>query len=283
VTSTGSIVDAHCHAGLGDGLTGPWDTRAPLATYLARAKSAGIGHTVIFAPFSSGYRRANRLTARLVGARPDRLTGFACVHPSADAGHVRTLLDEAVQAGLRGVKVHRHDGAVSREIAGAVARLGLPVIFDVQGRPAIIELLAVEYPGVDWIVPHLGSFSDDWWAQRSVIELIVRHPNVYADTSGVRRFDLLAEAVGRAPNKVIFGSDGPELHPGVELAKIRALRLPPGTEAAVLGGTIRRLLARRTALPPHHPLRNGPPSTRRGSSRRRPAEEAWRVAERADR
>jgi hypothetical protein len=24
------IIDAHCHAGKGDGLTGPWDTNAPL-------------------------------------------------------------------------------------------------------------------------------------------------------------------------------------------------------------------------------------------------------------
>jgi predicted TIM-barrel fold metal-dependent hydrolase len=236
------IIDAHCHAGIGDGFTGPWDTRAALPTYLERAKAAGIGHTVIFAPFSSDYRRANRRTAAMAARRPDRLTGFACVHPVRDAGRISSMLDEASAEGLRGVKVHRQDASVTREIASAVARLGLPVIFDVQGQPGSVDLLAAEYPGVDWIVPHLGSFSDDWWAQRAVIELIVRHPNAYTDTSGVRRFDLLEEAVDRAPTKVIFGSDGPELHPGIELTKIKALKLETETETAILGGTIRGLL-----------------------------------------
>jgi PqqA peptide cyclase len=32
------IVDCHCHAGDGDGFTGPWDTTAPLDRYLVRAR-----------------------------------------------------------------------------------------------------------------------------------------------------------------------------------------------------------------------------------------------------
>jgi uncharacterized protein len=237
------IVDAHCHAGVGDGLTGPWDTRAPLDAYLRRARDAGVTHTVIFSPLTSDYVRANRLTARLVSNHLGRLTGFACVHPVRDRGRVRSMLGEAVRAGLKGVKVHNHDGPATREVASAARSYGLPVLFDVEGRPSMIELLATEYPSVQWIVPHLGSFSDDWWAQRCVIDLLARHANVYADTSGVRRFDLLSEAVVRAPQKIIFGSDGPELHPGVELAKVKALKLRPEIEAAVLGGTIQKLLS----------------------------------------
>jgi hypothetical protein len=42
-------------------------------------------------------------------------------------------------------------------------------------------------------VPHLGNFADDWRAQQRMGR--VRYPNVFADTSGVRRFDYLA---GRA-------------------------------------------------------------------------------------
>jgi hypothetical protein len=30
------IIDCHWHAGKGDGLTGPWDTRAPLEKYIRR-------------------------------------------------------------------------------------------------------------------------------------------------------------------------------------------------------------------------------------------------------
>jgi predicted TIM-barrel fold metal-dependent hydrolase len=40
---------------------------------------------------------------------------------------------------------------------------------------------------------------------------------------------------------VLFGSDGPFLHPAVELAKVRALHLFPDDEALVLGGNVLRL------------------------------------------
>ena len=67
-----------------------------------------------------------------------------------------------------------------------------------MGEVSVVELLAHEYPDVDFIIPHLGSFADDWRAQLALIDHLVRHPNVYADTSGVRRFDLLEQAVRRA-------------------------------------------------------------------------------------
>ncbi|HZN10325.1 MAG TPA: amidohydrolase family protein, partial [Blastocatellia bacterium] len=99
------------------------------------------------------------------------------------------------------------------------------------------------YPDVAFIIPHLGSFADDWGAQLSLIDHLVRHANIFADTSGVRRFDLLEQAARRAgARKLLFGSDGPWLHPGVELAKVRALGLSAADERLVLGGNLLRLL-----------------------------------------
>ena len=114
-----------------------------------------------------------------------------------------------------------------------------------MGQVAPVELLATEYPDVAFIIPHLGSFSDDWRAHLALIDILQRHPNVHTDSAGVRRFDLLAQAVRRAgPGKLLFGSDGPWLHPGLELAKIRALGLPPAQEQLVLSGNFLRLTAR---------------------------------------
>jgi hypothetical protein len=80
---------------------------------------------------------------------------------------------------------------------------------------------------------------------QQVVDQIVRHPNVYTDTSSVREFDYIVQAVRRAgPHKVLFGSDGPWLHPGVEIHKIRLLRLPAAQEALILGGNILRLMRR---------------------------------------
>jgi predicted TIM-barrel fold metal-dependent hydrolase len=251
------IIDAHCHAGKGDGLTGPWDTDAHLGRYRARASAAGIDRTVIFAAFNSDYRRANREVAEIVHADPGRFVGFAFVHPVLDRGRVAVMVREAVEElGFRGIKAHRQDGRMTREVAEVARAWSLPTIYDVQGDVASAELLAREFPDVTWIIPHLGSFADDWRAQVLFVDVLARHPNVFTDTSGVRRFDLLAEAVRRAgPTKVLFGSDGPWLHPGLELAKVRALKLGPHAERLVLGGNITRLITgvRRTLRPISRP------------------------------
>ena len=238
------IIDCHCHAGQGDGLTGPWDTAAPLEQYLLQAARAGIQRTVLFAAFHSDYAVANRQVARIVASRPGRFYGFAFIHPEHDRGRVATLVDTAVRHyGFCGIKVHRYDARITREICEAARAYALPVLYDVMGEVSTVELLAREYPDVRFIIPHLGSFADDWRAQLALIDHLVRHPNVWTDTSGVRRFDLLEQAVRRAgARKILFGSDGPWLHPGVELAKVLALRLPPAQERLVLGGNLLRLL-----------------------------------------
>jgi predicted TIM-barrel fold metal-dependent hydrolase len=242
------IIDCHCHAGEGDGFTGPWDTRAPLDRYLVRARRAGIERTVVFSPFHSDYARANALVAKLVARHPRRLIGFAFVNPVRDRGRVDALVDQAVgHWGFRGIKVHQHDGRITREICEAARRRCLPILYDVMGEVTTVELAAREYPDVAFIVPHLGSFGDDYRAQIAVIDLLVRLPNVHADSSGVRRFDLLEEAMARAgAPKLLFGTDGPWLHPGVELAKIRALGLDDADEALVLGGNLLRLIGAAT-------------------------------------
>jgi predicted TIM-barrel fold metal-dependent hydrolase len=238
------IIDGHCHAGRGDSLTAPWNTDAPLGAYLRRARAAGIDRTVVFAAFHSDYRVANAEVAEIVAADPS-LMGFACVHTRSDAGRIGEMVGRAVRDwGFLGIKVHRHQAPLTREVCEAARRWRVPVLYDVAGAAHTLSMIAPQYPDVPFIVPHLGSFSDDWRAHLTVIDVLTRFPNVYADTSGVRRFGYLVQAVRRAgPAKLIFGSDGPWLHPGLELHKIRLLGLGPDDEAAVLGGTLSRLFA----------------------------------------
>lgn len=244
-----TIIDCHCHAGTGDGLTGPWDTSAPLDKYLRRARRAGITHSVLFSAFASDYARANLKVARIVAARPRAFFGFAFVHAARDAGRIHSMVRTAVTSyGFRGIKVHKHDASITREVCEAARTFSIPVLYDVAGDVSVCELLAEEYPDVNFIIPHLGSFGDEWKAQLALIDHLVRHPNIFADTSGVRRFDLLENAVRRAgAAKILFGSDGPWLHPGVELEKIRALRMNLADERLVLAGNLLRLIARRSS------------------------------------
>lgn len=239
------IIDSHCHAGPGDGFTGPWDSGAPLEDYALRAAQAGIERTVLFAAFHSDYARANRAVARLVAADSQRYYGFVFVHAARDRGRIAALVREGRERfGFIGIKLHRNDANITREVCEVAQAEGLPVLYDVVGEVWQAELLAAEFPRVNFILPHLGSFADDWRAQLALTDHLVRHPNIYTDSAGVRRFDLLAQAVRRAgAHKLLFGSDGPWLHPGVELAKIRALRLSSSEEALVLGRNFLRLTA----------------------------------------
>jgi hypothetical protein len=252
------IIDCHCHAGKGDGLTGPWDTAAPLEKYLRWADAARIDRTVIFAAFHTDYAVANREVARVVASRPGRFFGFAFVHAVRDRGRIGDMVKVAIeQYGFVGIKVHRYDARLSREICDAARAYSVPILYDPIGEVSIVELVATEYPDVSFIIPHMGSFSDDWRAQHGLIDYLVRHPNIYTDTSGVRRFELLEQAIERAgPQKILFGSDGPWLHPGVELEKVRLLGLTPADERLVLGENLLRLISKRRHQPLELPRRS---------------------------
>jgi uncharacterized protein len=238
------IIDCHCHAGKGDLLTGPWSTDAPIEPYLRRAQTAGINRTVIFAPFHSDYSQANLNIARIIVQHPGRYIGFAMVHCERDKGRIESMVHQAVTRWkFRGIKVHRHDAPATREVCEVAEKLNVPLLYDPAGETDLIDLLASQYPKVKFIVPHLGSFGDDWRTHLRVIDQLVRFPNVYADTSGVRRFDYLVQAIKRAgAHKLLFGSDGPWLHPGVELEKIYLLGLPPEQEVLILGNNLMRLI-----------------------------------------
>jgi hypothetical protein len=238
------IIDFHCHAGKGDILTAPWNTDAPLGSYLRRAQAAGIRKTVVVAPLHSNYQRANRQVAQLVRGYPDRLIGFAFVHAKRDAGRIFQMVEYAVKHwGFRGIKVHGFEAMPTREVCETASSLGIPIFVDVASRAEVVDMFAPQFPQVNFIIAHLGSFTDNWKAHQQVIYQLARYPNVYGDTSGVRYFDYLIEALKVAgARKLLFGSDGPWLHPGLELHKIRLLGLAPQEEALVLGGNALRLL-----------------------------------------
>ena len=113
-----------------------------------------------------------------------------------------------------------------------------------MGDIAPIELFATEYPDVPFIIPHLGSFADSCRAQRAFID----HWSDIGTSSRTR--PACGDSIcSRRPSdgparKVLFGSDGPWLHPAVELSKVRVLGLSPWEESLVLAGNCLRLIRR---------------------------------------
>lgn len=242
------IIDSHCHAGKGDGFTGPWNTAAPLKDYLRWADEYRITRTNLFPVFNSDYEKSNHEVAKIVYSNPSRFYGFAMVHPSRDRGRVFCLVSKAVrQYNFLGIKVHLHDARITREVCEAARHFSLPVLYDIMGEISQVYLVAAEYPDVNFIIPHLGSFTDDWVAQKSFIDPLSRFGNIFTDSSGVRRFEILKESFERAgAQKILFGSDGPWLHPGVELEKIFALKAHPDELKLILAGNFLRLTGKQT-------------------------------------
>jgi len=238
------IIDFHCHCGKGDKMTAPWNTDAPITKYLRRARAAGINKTVVMSPLHGNYHQANAQVAEIVARFPTRLIGFAFVHAKRDAGRIFAMVKHAITRwGFRGMKVHGFEAMPTREVCETAQAFNLPVLVDIISRPEVVDQFAIQYPRVNFVIAHLGSFTDNWNAHQQVIYQMARHPNVYADTSGVRQFDYLVEAIRLGGvRKLLFGSDGPWLHPESELHKIRMLRLSPERESLVLGGNALRLL-----------------------------------------
>ena len=190
------IIDCHCHAGKGDGLTGPWDTSAPLEHYLRRAAEAGIERTVRLPRFT---RIMQWQTVRWGGLwRASASLRRVCLLsiPSETAAGWQRWCKRQWVATVFVDEVHRYDARITREICEVARSFSLPVLYDIMGEVSVVELLATEYTDVVFIIPHLGSFADDWRAQLALIDHLVRHPNIFTDTSGIRRFDLLEQASG---------------------------------------------------------------------------------------
>jgi predicted TIM-barrel fold metal-dependent hydrolase len=239
------VIDAHCHAGTGQAMSAPWTTRADVEVTLRHMAEAGIDRTIIFPINNAEYARPNREIAEICARYPDKFIGFAKHDPQTEAGRIRAMLREEVERmGLKGLKLHR---LPTREVLDAAAELGIPILYHPE-RVANFHLIASEYPQVAFIMAHLGSFaSQDWTEHLAAIAVARRYPNVYLDTSSVVFFRFLELAAKEAgPDKLIFGSDGPELDSRVELYKVKLLKLPPGEEAKVLGGNILRLLPKGT-------------------------------------
>jgi uncharacterized protein len=237
------IIDSHCHTTERAPTGHPSASRFGFRRYLKRAAVAGITQSVVFSTFAANYPSANADVARIVKRHGKRLLGLLCVHAQREAGHVARHVATALSwHDFRGIKVHCHDSPLSEEVCTVAEQLRLPILYDPVGELDRVRWAINRFPSVMFVIPHLGSFDDDWLAQRGVIELMERHANIMTDSSGIRCFDLLQEAVAKVgATRILFGSDGPYLHPGVELAKIRLLGLSPEDDATVLWHNARRV------------------------------------------
>lgn len=237
------MIDCHAHAGHAPALTDPWTTIADPEEILRRNREAGIDQSVIFPISNDTFEKANQEIAGICRKFAGHFIGYAKHDPETEKGRIRAMLmRECNELGLRGLKLHVHPGP---EVLDTVAELGIPVIYH-PARVALIEEISRDYPTVDFILAHLGAdMSYDWREHLAAIEMARRHQNVYLDTGAVVLTRYIEQAVHElGAEKIIFGSDEPEVDCRLEIFKIRMLELPKLQEEKILGGNLQRLLGK---------------------------------------
>lgn len=193
-----------------------------------RASAPDNTKTVVFGGKAklSGVWVDDAYVADYVAKDPDRLLGFLCVDPT-QPGWQDELRHGHETLKLRGVKLlpmYAGFKVCDRELDPLweyCEKHGLPVLMHTGTTfvkqapldctfPRLIEPVALKYPGIKFILAHLGHP----WEGECVVT-IRKHPNVYADLSALhyRPFQLyqslmLVQEYG-VWDKVLFGTDFP--------------------------------------------------------------------------
>ena len=118
-----------------------------------------------------------------------------------------------------------------------VVERGLPTLIHcghpIFTLPWSIEELAVSFPEAKIVIGHMGHGNVVYI--NGSIDVALRNPNVYLETSGMPMHTKIREAYERVgETRVLFGTDVPFHHPVVEIAKVQFSGLPPDAVERVL-------------------------------------------------
>ncbi len=236
------IVDFHTHIGLSrnDG------ARQTVETTLRSMRQFHVTHSFIF-PIDEknpgpSYTKANRRIAHLIKHHKN-LIGCARLNPNELKASFQEI-DHAAQTGFRAVKFHPRSDHFSARLAAqlfsSIDKNRLSVILhtghEAKCHPSQWLHIFKAYPKTFFILAHSGKD-----VYREAIEIAKELPNVYLDTSTLSyyRTGVILKTAGA--KKVIFASDVPYSHVGLEIAKFKFL-LPPAKQKLVFADNAKRIL-----------------------------------------
>lgn len=241
------VIDCHVHCKGGDLYRREFSAEA----ILRAMDEAEIERSVVFAIcLPSGESQA--MTEAVCAAAPERLTPFAHVLPEEGALALMALERAVSEMGFCGLKLHLGelpDGLAAEQVVATVepllqkcGDLNVPCLIDAKGMVEVIDDLAETSPNCNLIVAHLGCSQGETLIDRFIGLAATRH-NVFLDTSYVHQPWKIGDAIRDAgAQKIVFGSDGPLIHPAIELRKLEVLQLEPDDWEAVTGRNIQLLL-----------------------------------------
>jgi hypothetical protein len=207
---------------------------------------AGVDRSVIFA-MSLPSRASNELTMSCHDEAPDRFIPFAHVLPQEGPGALRELDRCFNERRMRGLKLHCAEMEeptidLLRPVLQMCIDENAPVLIDMTYNLSLAREIAEQFPELKLIIAHLGAPDDEDMAEQFII-LAEEHPHIHLDSSYCHRPWKIPEAIQRlGADRVLFGSDGPIIHPTIELAKIEVCNLSDEDYRMVTSENILRLL-----------------------------------------
>jgi len=119
------------------------------------------------------------------------------------------------------------DGLPDEAVLDMLEETGLPVLAHVGDgySPAAMEatLLRREVPV---IAAHFGGYPLDREMMGETVDLLDDYERCYVDTSAVRYRDVLERGLREHPDRVLFGSGAPDVHPNVGIMELLTLDVP---------------------------------------------------------
>ncbi|MBP1923916.1 putative TIM-barrel fold metal-dependent hydrolase [Halorubrum alkaliphilum] len=207
------------------------------------------------------YLRANNAVARLSVDRP--FVAFARLNgprdprdgPAAALRNLRAERDDhharpddveqySYDDRFHGFKiVPPYDGLPNEDVLTRLEAADLPVIVHGGKRfpPDAVEreLLGYDFPV---ILASFGGYPLDSDLMNRTLDLLDDHDRLYLDTSAVRYREILERGVLEHPDRIVFGSGAPDVHPNVGVMEVLTLDVSEDLMRRVLAKNPARLV-----------------------------------------
>ena len=237
------LVDVHSHIGYGAPYFLPDSEPAEIVRQLRRHGFEKLV-TFAFSGLNADWTWGNDFAFQAMQQHPDMILPLAAVNlwDAQEMGaEMRRCCDEL---GFWGVKLHPwwngypETGPNVRLACAFCHERGLILTNHYWGPAALLDTYAREFPDAHLITGHL--VWDDEYA-----EVVARHPNVYVGTClPIHRPDLTRALKALPAEKVLFGSDVPDLPIPLGFGPILYARIPDETKRRIMGLNALDLLGR---------------------------------------
>ncbi len=238
------VIDAHTHIGSRSSIYHLPDSTTP--ELVSEMDRLGIDQAITFsfAGITSDFAFGNDICAQAVKAYPDRFIGFALVNPHYHT-EMRDELDRCREMGLRGIKLISDYQRYPVEGPGLFPAYeyahehSLMILNHNWGSPQFLDKLATTFSNACFILGHYFGGSNAFG------EVVAKHENVYQCTCAALNFGDVETMVDSTPvERIIFGSDVPDLPTMFSLAPILYARISDDDKRAIIGLNAKAMVER---------------------------------------